>query len=569
ALGWLTTAGGYNSTAIGSAASSSGENSVAIGADSEAVADDSVAIGQGSYNDRANTVSVGDVGSERQITNVAAGTEDTDAVNVAQLNEVSDTVGTLADSAVLYDAADKGTVTFGGQNGTVLANVAAGEVSATSTEAVNGSQLFETNTRVGVVEGRVDDLDDRVGDIEGVAANAVAYDDAERGTVTLDGVDGTTISNLAAGSIGAGSTDAINGGQLYGSLDSIATALGGGTYVGATGGLVGTTYVVQGGSYFNVGDALAAIDQSLSSIETRLTTVESAPPANATDPRVAVGGNEAGGDAATIGAGTDAVAIGSNATANANGGVAVGSGAYAHGANDTAIGAGAHVGADGSTAVGANTNISAAATNSVALGEGASVTAASGTALGQGASVTAENAVALGQGSVADRANTVSVGSAGNERAITNVANGTAATDATNLGQVQAGDAATLAAANTYTNTTATQTLTSANAYTDARFAAMDDNFENFRSETDRRFLDQDRRIDRQGAMSSAMLNMATSTAGIRTDNRVGVGIGFQGGEKALSIGYQRALSDRATITVGGAFSGDEKSVGVGAGFGW
>ena len=43
----------------------------------------------------------------------------------------------------------------------------------------------------------------------------------------------------------------------------------------------------------------------------------------------------------------------------------------------------------------------------------------------------------------------------------------------------------------------------------------------------------------------------------------------FQNGESALSVGYQRALSDRATLTIGGAFSGDEKSVGVGAGFGW
>src|SRR5690606_9525068 len=39
---------------------------------------------------RADAVSVGDVGGERQITNVAAGTEDTDAVNLAQLNDVAD-----------------------------------------------------------------------------------------------------------------------------------------------------------------------------------------------------------------------------------------------------------------------------------------------------------------------------------------------------------------------------------------------------------------------------------------------------------------------------------------------
>ena len=164
------------------------------------------------------------------------------------------------------------------------------------------------------------------------------------------------------------------------------------------------------------------------------------------------------------------------------------------------------------------------------------------------------NSVALGDGSVATRANTVSVGSTGNERQVTNVAAGTADTDAANVGQVRS---------------TATQTLGSANAYTDAKFAAWDDNFEAYRGDVERRFDDVDRRMDRQGAMNAAMLNMATSAAGVRTQNRVGVGVGFQSGESALSIGYQRAISERATVTVGGAFSGDEKSVGIGAGFGW
>ena len=55
----------------------------------------------------------------------------------------------------------------------------------------------------------------------------------------------------------------------------------------------------------------------------------------------------------------------------------------------------------------------------------------------------------------------------------------------------------------------------------------------------------------------------------MRTQNRVGVGVGYQGGESALSLGYQRALSERATVTIGGAFSSDDSSVGGGAGFGW
>src|SRR5690606_4826063 len=121
----------------------------------------------------------------------------------------------------------------------------------------------------------------------------------------------------------------------------------------------------------------------------------------------------------------------------------------------------------------------------------------------------------------------------------------------------------------TYVDSTATQTLTAANAYTDSKFAAWDDQFTAYQGEVRERFREQDRRIDKQGAMGAAMLNMATSAAGIRTQNRVGVGVGFQNGESALSVGYQRAISDRGVITIGGAFSGDESTVGRGAGFGW
>ena len=77
------------------------------------------------------------------------------------------------------------------------------------------------------------------------------------------------------------------------------------------------------------------------------------------------------------------------------------------------------------------------------------------------------------------------------------------------------------------------------------------------------------RRIDTMGAMSTAMMTMGSSLSGIRTQNRVGVGAGFQNGRKALSVGYQRAISDHAAVTIGGAFSGSDKSIGVGGGFGW
>lgn len=65
---------------------------------------------------------------------------------------------------------------------------------------------------------------------------------------------------------------------------------------------------------------------------------------------------------------------------------------------------------------------------------------------------TAQNATAVGRGSVADRDNAVSMGVAGGERQMTHVAAGTSGTDATNLAQMQAADAATLYESRAYTD---------------------------------------------------------------------------------------------------------------------
>ena len=66
-------------------------NAVAIGSGAGVSAEGGVALGAGSVADRANAVSVGSTGANRQIINVAAGTEDTDAVNLSQLNAVKET----------------------------------------------------------------------------------------------------------------------------------------------------------------------------------------------------------------------------------------------------------------------------------------------------------------------------------------------------------------------------------------------------------------------------------------------------------------------------------------------
>ena len=102
ALGTKSDASGTNAMAFGNGATASGENALAFGKDSKATAgsamalgngasatgEGSVAIGSGSVATEANVVSVGSEGSERRITNVAAGVNDTDAANVGQLKSM-------------------------------------------------------------------------------------------------------------------------------------------------------------------------------------------------------------------------------------------------------------------------------------------------------------------------------------------------------------------------------------------------------------------------------------------------------------------------------------------------
>lgn len=103
--------------------------------------------------------------------------------------------------------------------------------------------------------------------------------------------------------------------------------------------------------------------------------------------------------------------------------------------------------------------------------------------------------------------------------------------------------------------------LDRANAYTDSAVASVNQR------------LDQvDKRINRMAAISSAQSAMAMNTAGLATANRLGAGVGYSEGESAMAVGYQRVLTERgsATFSLNGAFTNSgEKSVGVGVGIGW
>lgn len=100
--------GSFN-TAIGSGASAIGYGQSAFGAGASALAVGSVALGYGSIADRPDTVSVGRSSStgveyDRQITNVAPGVYDTDAVNVSQLRNLDKKVNRVGATALAFSS---------------------------------------------------------------------------------------------------------------------------------------------------------------------------------------------------------------------------------------------------------------------------------------------------------------------------------------------------------------------------------------------------------------------------------------------------------------------------------
>ncbi|WP_175969298.1 YadA-like family protein [Burkholderia sp. BCC0322] len=261
---------------------------------------------------RLNSVSLigGDANAAVVLKNVAAGTDDTDAVNVKQLKGVQSSLNQLGALAVQYDDSSKSSITLGGAGGTRITNVQAGTLSATSTDAVNGSQLYATNQQVAKNTTDITNLQGNVTNIANGKAGLVQQQDPN-GAVTVGKDTGGTSVNfsgtagdrvLTGVAAGVKDNDAVNMGQFNTALKNV-----------------------------------AANDQIRAAVTDANTTWI---------------------------ARADAGAIGSTATA------------------------------------------------------------------------TGKNAVAVGQGSVADRDNSFSVGSKGGERQVTNVAAGTAPTDAVNVQQL-------------------------------------------------------------------------------------------------------------------------------------
>ena len=707
-----------NST--GTEALATGTDSIAVGTNARATAANSIAVGAGSLADRANSVSLGAAGAERQVTNLAAGTAATDAVNVGQLQASEQ-------GALRYDLNGDGSVNYAsatlGQSGTAttLRNLGPGQVSATSSEAINGAQLFAANQAVAthlgggaavnasgvltaptytlnniaangsISQGSYNDVGTAFDAVSNSLANvadqtgeidklAVKYDVDGSGNVINSvslkgtGTGAVKVTNVAAGSILAGSSDAITGDQLFSTNSTIANYFGGDTaYNGTTNvwtapkfsiSTIATDGTFSTGDYNNVTAAFTAVDGSLRVLNQRITN-------GGTSAYLAVNSTAA----AATAAGAEAVAVGPQASAAGANSVAVGNGASSSAGNSVALGAGsvASVGAQsgytaaygqagasnsaGEVSVGStgserkithvadgsddhdatnvgqlkngvnyaidqsksytdqkiqnitnvagsfranNTNNladpSASGANSAAGGAGSTAAGANSTALGNGSQAQADNSVALGAGSVANRANTVSVGASGAERQVVNVADGSQATDAVNVRQLQASQQGTIrydttvngatnynsvTLGSTNSGPTTVRNVAAGTAGTDAvnvdqLKSGMAQTLDWSKAYTDERMGGFERDLRKTDNRASAGIASAMATAALPQPSEAGrsmasIAAGSYNGESGVALGISGVSEGGRWIYKfsGSTNSRGEAGVAVGAGIQW
>lgn len=451
AIGNRARAGGLNSISIGTGNEVSGARSGAIGDPSFISADDSYAIGNN------NTIAAGAnqsfvLGNNVSVTNANNVVLGNNSADKAAVQVISATVpGTIAtlnpDGTVSYSAGPA--ITYSNFAGTAagvvsvgaigaerqIVNVAPGAITATSTDAINGSQLYSVVSTVNALSGNVTTIVNN--------AQTHYYSVNDGGTQGGNyGNDGATGKN----SIAAGK-DTLASGEA-------SSAMG----VGAT---------ASGNSAVAIGNGATALggDASMNGYATGALAIGTK--ATATGPQsIAIGTGSSAGNQKSIALGTSsnasglsAVAIGEGSIAAGRNSVALGLDSNASGTQTLALGNESVASGNGSTAIGA-TSI-ATGTRAIASGAIAKASALQSIAFGAFSSSSIDNGIALGSYSTSDRAvvpvtgsipagsslvpyNTVdhtllgavSVGNATSYRQIINVADGTQAQDAVTIRQL-------------------------------------------------------------------------------------------------------------------------------------
>ncbi|MEF0610996.1 trimeric autotransporter adhesin Ata, partial [Acinetobacter baumannii] len=467
--------------AIGKGARSEAENSIALGKDSKA----SQATGESYLTKQSaptGVLSIGDIGTERRIQNVADGAADSDAATVRQLKAARTHYVSINDNGqqggnfendgatgrnaiavgVNASAAGREAMAIGGSAqaigsgaiamGSSSQTVGRGDVAIGRNASTQGAEGVNSNQSVAIGDQTkaIGDQSVAIGaDViaKGNSSVAIGGDDVDK--IARDTELSNTYTEITGGTLQAGkypTTEANHGSTAVG-----VQAVGTGAFSSAFGmtskatGDASSAFGVMSNASGKGAAAFGAVAQATGDGASAMGINSLASGTNST----AIGSGNKPGEGAKA-TGNSSAAIGSGAQATGDNSAAIGKGAEATNENAAAVGGGAKATGKNAAAIGGGAI--ADQENAVAVGQGAQSLVEGGVALGARSKVEAKNSVALGQDAVATEATgtsfltnrdasqsngVISVGSAGKERRITNVEDGSADSDAVTVRQLK------------------------------------------------------------------------------------------------------------------------------------
>ncbi|HFG6988689.1 trimeric autotransporter adhesin Ata [Acinetobacter baumannii] len=467
--------------AIGKGARSEAENSIALGKDSKA----SQATGESFLTKQSaptGVLSIGDIGTERRIQNVADGAADSDAATVRQLKAARTHYVSINDNGqqggnfendgatgrnaiavgVNASAAGREAMAIGGSAqaigsgaiamGSSSQTVGRGDVAIGRNASTQGAEGVNSNQSVAIGDQTkaIGDQSVAIGaDViaKGNSSVAIGGDDVDK--IARDTELSKTYTDITGGTLQAGkypTTEANHGSTAVG-----VQAVGTGAFSSAFGmtskatGDASSAFGVMSNASGKGAAAFGAVAQATGDGASAMGINSLASGTNST----AIGSGNKPGEGAKA-TGNSSAAIGSGAQATGDNSAAIGKGAEATNENAAAVGGGAKATGKNAAAIGGGAI--ADQENAVSVGQGAQSLVEGGVALGARSKVEAKNSVALGQDAVATEATgtsfltnrdasqsngVISVGSAGKERRITNVEDGSADSDAVTVRQLK------------------------------------------------------------------------------------------------------------------------------------
>ena len=416
AIGLDTQATGNSSIAFGNTAKALAAEAVAFGHSANAAEGNTVALGVSATSAKAGAVTLGAYTKADAVKALALGYE-SHAVNE---NDVALGGGSLTEAHHSgdytlngnYTAAGTwsyGTVSVGKVDATTPANnftrqiqnVSAGVISATSTDAINGSQLYATNSY----------LLNLGNNVKNALGGETAIDNA--GNLTLNNLGGTGKANVhdaleamntKINQLGGGSSS-----HFY-SVQTPSNARGNYNNDGATGLdalAAGADAQAAGEFAVAVGTGAQAVISNSIAIGKNATVNED------TTSNMDVNGLTKGEGSVAIGAytkasGTNATAVGQSSNAYGQNSLAAGQSSKALGKSSVALGDGANATQDSASSLGPYSQATAA--GATALGFNTRATAFATVAAGRNSKAVANNAVAVGNEADAQKEDTIAIG---------------------------------------------------------------------------------------------------------------------------------------------------------------